>query len=72
MIEAPFEGTALVTIANSEILENRMVDVSKKGTKVKLEASKDWGTGVYCLVSAVRPLENANAEIISCQNAQLE
>ncbi len=62
MIEAPFEGTALLTIANSTILENRMVDVSTKGSKIKLEASKDWGTGVYCLVSAVRPLDNANSQ----------
>lgn len=55
-IEAPFEGQALLSIANQKILETRNINVSPKGTRIKFNATEDWESGVYCLVSAFRPL----------------
>jgi len=56
-ITAPFEGKALLSIANQSIIETQNIHVSKEGTIVKLKANPQWGTGVYCMVSAFRPLE---------------
>lgn len=55
-IDSPFEGQALLTIANNKILETRNIKISTKGTRLKLTATEDWGVGVYCLVSAFRPI----------------
>lgn len=59
LIESPFEGQAILTIANDKILETRNITVSKKGTQVKVVANESFGRGVYCLVSAFRPLKTA-------------
>lgn len=64
-IDAPFEGQALLTIANNKVLETRNIAVSRKGTRLKLTANTDWGVGVYCMVSAYRPLtEKADSLIL--------
>lgn len=67
-IESPFEGQALLTIANSKVLETRNIAVSPKGTRLKLTANDDWGVGVYCLVSAFRPITES-AKVNDEQNA---
>lgn len=55
-IVAPFEGQALLTVANEKVLETRNIPISSKGSRIKLTANENWGVGVYCLVSAFRPL----------------
>lgn len=57
-IQSPFDGEALLTLANNKVLETRNIKVSKKGDKIKLNVSENWGVGVYCMVSAFRPLKN--------------
>lgn len=61
-IKAPFAGQALFTIANDKILETRNIKLSEDGVKVNVTAKEEWGTGVYCLVSAFRPLSKENLE----------
>lgn len=63
-IEAPFEGQALLTIANDRVLETRNITLRKQGqsNRVKLTANDDWGVGVYCMVTAIRPLEKDSAK----------
>src|SRR5262249_6209338 len=65
--ESPFDGEAILVIANQEILETRNIQVAKKGTDISMKAAASWGTGAYVLVSAFRPL-NAKAKD-SLQNA---
>lgn len=55
-IEPPFDGEALIVIANESMVETKNVPVSKKGTDIQLKANDAWGTGAYILVSAFRPL----------------
>jgi len=62
LIEAPFDGEALLTVANNQILETRNISVSKKGTKVKLNFDENWGTGAYCMISAFRPLGDNDSD----------
>lgn len=62
-ITAPFDGKALLSIANQTIIETKNITVSKNGTVVKLKVNNNWGTGAYCMVSAFRPLENNNKQI---------
>jgi len=56
-IEAPFDGEALMVVANQDVLESRNIKVSKIGTDIMLTAAEAWGTGAYVLVSAFRPLK---------------
>lgn len=66
-IEAPFDGEALLVVANQEVIETRNIKVSKTGTDVTLKAAESWGTGAYVLVSAFRPLGQKGKD--SLQNA---
>lgn len=61
-IESPFDGEALLTIANDKVIETRNISVSKKGTVVKLKAEASWQNGSYCMVSAFRPLGSQYAK----------
>jgi uncharacterized protein YfaS (alpha-2-macroglobulin family) len=70
-IEAPFDGEALLVVANQEVIETRNIKVSKAGTDVTLKVAESWGTGAYVLVSAFRPLGKSleQKENDSLQNA---
>lgn len=57
-IDSMFDGEALLTVANNKVLETRNISISKQGTNVKLNVNATWGTGVYCMISAFRPLNN--------------
>jgi hypothetical protein len=59
-IESPFDGEALLTVANNTVLETRNIKIAKKGTKVKLNVDASWGTGAYCMISAFRPINQAD------------
>lgn len=58
-IESPFDGEALLTVANNTVLETKNIKIAKKGTKVKLNVDSSWGTGAYCMISAFRPINGA-------------
>lgn len=64
-IESPFEGQALVTLANDKIIENYNIKVSKQGTEFKITAKESFGSGIYCLVSAFRPLSSNNPSSVN-------
>lgn len=66
-IDSPFDGEAILAVANQSLLETRNIKVSKAGTDVTLKASETWGTGAYVLVSAFRPLKNKEKDQL--QNA---
>ena len=57
-IESPFEGQALLTLANDRVIETQNIKINKKINRMRLKASEKWGAGVYCLISAFRPLPN--------------
>ena len=59
-IESPFDGQGLLTIANDKVLELRNFELKSKGTRIKLKAEESWGVGVYCLISAIRPLSDSH------------
>ncbi len=53
-IRPPSDGKALVVIASDRIHASRLIDVSSKGTTFKIRVEKDWGPGVYALVTHYR------------------
>ncbi|MBY0463186.1 MAG: hypothetical protein K2Q34_08400 [Alphaproteobacteria bacterium] len=57
-IKAPFDGEAILIVANHGVIETKTISVSKDGTDVSLKAEESWGTGAYILVTAFRPLES--------------
>lgn len=59
-IDSPFEGEALITFANNKVIETKNIKLKKKENSLKFETKKSFGTGVYCLVSAFRPLGKNN------------
>jgi len=58
-VEAPFDGEALLVVANDRIVETRSIRVAASGTTVEVPVSADWGAGAYALVTAYRPLNRA-------------
>ncbi|MBY0280557.1 MAG: alpha-2-macroglobulin family protein [Alphaproteobacteria bacterium] len=58
-IKAPFDGEAILVVANHSIVETKNIPVSKDGADVSLKAEESWGRGAYVLVSAFRPLGNS-------------
>lgn len=57
-VEAPFDGEAILVVANHRVIETKTISISKSGTDVSLNTQENWGTGVYVLVTAFRPLDN--------------
>lgn len=55
-VRSEVDGKALLVIANDKILETRLIDVAAAGTAVPVEVKKEWGSGVYALVTFYRPL----------------
>ena len=58
-VEAPFDGEALLVVANDRIVEARLIQVAAAGTTVEVPVAADWGAGAYALVTAYRPLSRA-------------
>jgi uncharacterized protein YfaS (alpha-2-macroglobulin family) len=58
-VEAPFDGEALLVVANDRIVESRLIRVAAAGTTVEVPVSADWGAGAYALITAYRPLNRA-------------
>lgn len=62
-IDSPFEGQALLTFANSKVIETKNIKLNKNTNRIKFQTQESYGTGVYCLISAFRPLkDNKNTE----------
>lgn len=57
-IESPFEGQALLTVANNQVLETHNIVLHKNTSRISLKATEKWGLGVYCMISAIRPLSS--------------
>ncbi|MBV9835981.1 MAG: alpha-2-macroglobulin family protein [Alphaproteobacteria bacterium] len=55
-VEAPFDGEALLVVANDRIVESRLIQVAAAGTTIEVPVKADWGAGAYALVTAYRPL----------------
>lgn len=54
-VKAPFEGTAIVAVANDRLLETQTIPVSLDGTKFDFRVKADWGPSAYIMVTALRP-----------------
>ncbi len=54
-LQAPFAGTAMVTIATDRVIESRQVDMPTDGRSIHVEIDPSWGAGAYVLVNAFRP-----------------
>jgi uncharacterized protein YfaS (alpha-2-macroglobulin family) len=63
-IDPPFDGEALMVIANQEVLERRNIKVTKVGTDVSFKVPDTWGTGAYVLISAFRPLQKKEKDTL--------
>ena len=61
-VEAPFDGEALLVVANdrSSIAPDQ---VAAAGTTVEVPVSADWGAGAYALVTAYRPQRTERAPV---------
>ncbi|WP_286828044.1 MULTISPECIES: alpha-2-macroglobulin [Kordiimonas] len=58
-VKAPFEGVAILTIANDQVRETKTIELGKDGTKFDFKVKADWGPSAYVLATAIRP--NAGA-----------
>ena len=58
-VKSPFDGEAILVVANQGVIETKNISISKDGTDVSLKADESWGTGAYILVTAFRPLEGS-------------
>ena len=54
-IEAPFDGSATLVIANQRVHALQNLVLIKGRAEVSLPADGDWGAGAYALVTAYRP-----------------
>lgn len=53
-IRPPSEGKALLVIASDRVHATRLIDVPAGGTDVKIRVEREWGPGVYALVTHYR------------------
>ena len=53
-IQAPFEGQVEIAIANENIMSRQLIMIPSSGKKIDIKLKKEWGAGVYILVSAYR------------------
>ncbi|MEO3433273.1 alpha-2-macroglobulin [Inquilinus sp. CAU 1745] len=61
-LTAPFAGRALVTVANSGILETYDIALPEGGATLEVPVDEDWGVGAYILATAFRPMAEAEEE----------
>ncbi|MCC6917706.1 MAG: alpha-2-macroglobulin family protein [Alphaproteobacteria bacterium] len=58
-VRAVTDGKGLVVIAGDRVFETREIDIKAEGTTLPIEVKKEWGAGVYALVTMYRPLDAA-------------
>lgn len=61
-LTAPFAGRALVTVANSDILETYDIALPEEGATLELPVDGEWGVGAYILATAFRPMAETEGE----------
>lgn len=55
MIQAPFAGTALLTVENDRVQERRVVRMTNQSELVEIPLRAEYAPGVYCAVTMIRP-----------------
>ena len=55
MIQAPFAGTALLTVENDRILDRRVVRMTNSSELVEIPLRDEYAPGVYAAVTMIRP-----------------
>jgi alpha-2-macroglobulin len=60
-VKAPFAGEAELVIASDRVLALRSVNLPAEGRTIEIPVEAGWGSGVYALVSAYRPLPGTSA-----------
>ena len=54
-IQAPFSGTALLTIESNKVLQSRVIFLEKNTAEVDVEVKDGYAPNVHCTVSVIRP-----------------
>jgi alpha-2-macroglobulin len=54
-IQAPFSGTALLTIESDKVLQSRVILLEKNTAEVDVEVKDSYVPNVHCTVSVIRP-----------------
>jgi uncharacterized protein YfaS (alpha-2-macroglobulin family) len=54
-IQAPFSGTALLTIESDKVLQSRVILLEKNTAEVDVEVKDSYAPNVHCSVSVIRP-----------------
>lgn len=54
-VKAPFEGTAIITVANDRLLETKTITLDKEGSSFDFRVKADWGPSAYIIATALRP-----------------
>ncbi|MBP7829761.1 MAG: hypothetical protein KA248_07570 [Kiritimatiellae bacterium] len=55
MLQAPFAGTALLTVENDRILDRRVVRMTNSSELVEIPLRDEYAPGVYAAVTMIRP-----------------
>ena len=58
-VRSAVDGKGLLVIAGDSVYETRQIDISASGTTVAFDIKKEWGSGVYAMVTLYRPLDAA-------------
>jgi hypothetical protein len=53
-IRPPSEGKALIVIASNRIHASKLIDVARSGATFKIRVEREWGPGVYALITHYR------------------
>ncbi|MCX6878263.1 MAG: MG2 domain-containing protein [Verrucomicrobia bacterium] len=54
-IQAPFSGTALLTVESDKVLQSRVIFLEKNTAEVDVEIKEAYAPNVHCTVSVIRP-----------------
>lgn len=54
-IQAPFAGTAMLTIESDRVLENRYIVLEKNTAEVEFDIRESFAPNVHCTVTVIRP-----------------
>ena len=54
-IQAPFSGTALLTVESDKVLFSRVILLEKNTAEVDVEVKENFAPNVHCTVSVIRP-----------------
>jgi hypothetical protein len=55
LIQAPFSGTALLTVESDRVLEQRVIRMEKNTAEIEIPVRADFAPNVYCAVTLLRP-----------------